>query len=413
MTLCPRLLPEARAAHPKGRASKAEKADKKAAAAELHADDKSMKRQMQWEDKVMGPDTTRADVARVARAQALAEKASKEREAQAAREAASPPPPQVKASAKRAEVALPSVNDGMGSGAASRNDGDDNGNKRTREISPALSTAEAKAAPAPVKPADDKFIDKLLRDEQETHNKKRSSASDGELDRLLASANTKHASRSDDVDKLIKKADSGPEMPAPRAQSAMPAWMQQPDIPSTPPVALATTTAAPALRPTAKRPANDGVVHVVQGASPPARPTRSASRASASASTWSDPFTNEPALAAREAAVRKQTASKASQSTDWNDPFADKPDQKTTRSAPAAAPAKRGEKAEPTHPAGWKDPFTEDAPAKTRAPVAMRETGRLESARWESTPPRHATASKPAPTADAHQGWGVLKKRAR
>jgi hypothetical protein len=404
----------------KGKPAKADKAG----APELHADDKSMKRQMQWEDKVMGPDSTKADLARVARAHALNEKAIKEREAQAAREAAAPPPPVVKAAPpKRAEVALPSVNDGAAPSSSTKSD-----EPSHTPISAKLMSDEAKASPTPVKPADDKFIEKLLHEEQASH-KKATTASDRELEKLLAGANEpKHGRGKDEVDSLIKNRDSGPAMPAPRAQSALPAWTQQPDIPSRPEVT------APPVAPVAAKPVkkDDGVIHVVQGAGnappvaaappPPARaskPTRApTSRSVASSSEWSDPFADPSAdgrVATRDAAPRRAPASRpasSSTSNSWNDPFADKPATKSTGRAPATTPAapKRGEK-EPAHGPGWKDPFTEVSTPPSRAPVAMREpAGHLQSARWEPVAKRApARAPSPEPT----QGWGLLKKRAR
>jgi hypothetical protein len=427
LSLSPRLVSEVRAASPKGKA--ASKGGDKKTPAELHVDDKSMKKQMQWEDKVMGPDSTRADLARIARAHAVNEKAIKDRDAQAAREAAAPPPPVVARSAsKRAEVALPSVSDG-----------NDNvrENVRPREISSKLASDEAKAPPAAVKPADDKFIEKLLRDEQAasaSSKKKGGSASDRDLDRLLAGANEKRGGRRDDVDKLLKNADSGPAMPAPRAASALPAWTQQPDIsPSPAPAVVPSTVAAPVASKPQKR--NDGVIRVVQGAASgvapantsvataepaPSRAGRS-SRAPATRSTsnWNDPFAESSGSTPPATTVRKAAASRpAAASSEWNDPFADKAEGKATRrsssgGAPAsAAPAKRGDKAtDPAaHPAGWKDPFTKGPFVGPRPSIAMRDVGRAENARWELA--SHHAAPKVA-TAETHQGWGVLKKRAR
>jgi hypothetical protein len=430
LSLSPRLVSEVRAASPKGKA--ASKGDKKPAAAELHVDDKSMKKQMQWEDKVMGPDSTRADLARIARAHALNEKAIKDRDAQAAREAAAPPPPVVAKSApKRAEVALPSVSDGVSDNAK------DKDNVRPREISSKLASDEAKAPPPATKPADDKFIDKLLRDEQAasaSNKKKGGSASDRDLDRLLAGANEKRGGRRDDVDKLLKNADSGPAMPAPRAASALPAWTQQPDISSSPAPAVATVAAPVASKPQKKQ-VNDGVIRVVQGAASGGAPSSTSvataepasSRAgrssrgpgsrSTAASNWNDPFADSSGSTPPATPVRRAAASRpAAASSEWNDPFADKAEGKTTRrsssgGAPAsAAPAKRGDKDPASHPAGWKDPFTKGPFAGPQPSIAMRDVGRGENARWELA--SHHAAPKVA-AAETHQGWGVLKKRAR
>ncbi len=445
LSLSPRLVSEVRGANPKGKA--AAKATDKKTPAELHADDKSMNKQMQWEDKVMGPDRTRADLARVARAHALNEKAIKDRDAQAARDAVAPPPPVVARSAsKRAEVALPSVSDSAGA----------NNNVRPREISAKLSSDEAKAPVAAAKPADDKFIEKLLRDEQEStaSRKKSASSSDRDLDRLLAGANEKHGGRRDDVDKLLKNADSGPAMPAPRAASALPAWTQQPDISPSPAPAVVVTT-APAAVASKPQKKNDGVIRVVQGSasgvassnnassnnassnnaslaaaeptpSRGGRSSRASARTAAASANWNDPFADSGS-APRTAPVPTTTLRKAAAShpsaasSGWSDPFADKPEGKTTRRSasgsvgapPATAPTKHGDKAaDPAaHPAGWKDPFTKGPSAGPQPSIAMRDLGKAENARWEIA--SHRAAPKVVAAETTHQGWGVLKKRAR
>src|SRR5580692_12490787 len=98
--------PVARAADPKA---------KKAKSGDSLSDDKVMSKQMQWEDSVMGPDDKRAELDKIARAQAInkaaAEKAAKEKEkadAQAAKEAASPKP---QTSKRGGDVALPTLPD--------------------------------------------------------------------------------------------------------------------------------------------------------------------------------------------------------------------------------------------------------------------------------------------------------------
>ncbi len=414
------------------RAADAKDKDKKAN--ELHADDKSMKKQLQWEDKVMGPDSTRAELDKIARAHAITEKAEKDKEKQAAIEAAAPAPRPEKA--KKAEVALPSMADEKSSDKPS-----DQG--RSHEISPKLAT-EAAHAPVPAaKPADDKFIDKLLR-EEDAPSKKHASAeagkNDKELENLLAGAKETPAGgrkRRDSVDDLLKTADKGPAMPAPRAQSGLPEWAKQPDIaptaappPPPPPVAA---------RPLA--PKNDGVIHVVQGAaiasaSPPARtslPARGSRRGARSTTSttpvaWSDPFAEKKSSSTYAAeAPKKETASRpsaTSSGSSWNDPFADGAEtRKTTprRAAPVVSPAptpasapRRNDKAnDSSHPAGWKDPFTKAPSAPTRTPIAMRELGKNESSKWEIA--SHHAAAPHASSSDAHAagGWSVLQKRAR
>jgi hypothetical protein len=433
--------------------SKNKGADKKKPS-ELHADDKSMKKQLQWESDVMGPDSKRAELDKIARANAINEKAAKDREKQAALEAAAPAPKAPNAAAanasKKAEVAIPST--------PAENKLNDSGKNGSHEVSPKLASEAAHAPVAPVKPADDKFIDKLLKEEQPSSRKK-SSASDRELDALLAGAKEKPAGRKnkgDSVDALIKSADKGPAMPAPRAAAALPEWTKTPDIaPSAPPPPPAPVVAKVA-------PKSDGVIRVVQGAVAPTSPAAApiASRgtsgrktAGASKTTlgkptktpvvWNDPFADnklpdsKKTVASRDRetfaapAVKKEPAAahaSASTGSAWNDPFADAPEPRRTTRRTSAAPApsspsstsstssapKRGEKGgDPNaHPAGWKDPFTKAPAAEpARAPVAMRELGKGESSKWEIAA-RHSPSH--APVSDSHVGgWGVLKKRSR
>lgn len=431
-------------AHAAGAKNKAAAKEDKKKPNELHADDKSMKKQLQWEDKVMGPDDKRAELEKIARANAINEKAAKEREKQAALEAAAPPkaaapaPDAGKGKAKglRNEVAIPSTPD-------ETKLNEDKG--KTREISPKLATDEAKAPVPAAKPADDKFIDKLLKEERPSTGKK-SSASDRELDALLAGAKDKPAGgrrgKHDDVDDMIKSAEKGPAMPAPRAPSAQPDWMKQPEISSTPAV-----TAPPPPAPVAVKPApkDDGVIHVVQGAAAPqaapAAPAPVAARGlgirkrgakgpPAPAVTWNDPFADKKAVASRDRdqdsyapAPRKEPAARSAPTpAAWSDPFADSPEPRRTthRSAPAAAPAaatppapKRNKESDAAHQPGWKDPFTKAPSEPSHAPVAMRELNKGESSKWEIAA-RRTSPSHAAPAADSHVGgWGVLKKRGR
>jgi hypothetical protein len=422
------------AAAQKSREQKDQKKDAKAN--ELRADDKSMTKQLQWEDKVMGPDSKRAELDKIARAHAINEKAEKDKERQAALEAAAPAPKPEKA--KKGEVALPSMADEKSSDKASADEG------RAHEISPKLETAAAQAPVPASKPADDKFIDKLLR-EEDAPSKKRASANDKELESLLAGAKDKPAAgrkHADSVDSLLKNADKGPAMPAPRAQSGLPEWAKQPEIassapPPPQPVALRTTS-----------PRNDGVIHVTQGAAvasaapvparaaPPARGARRGANASTKTTApveWNDPFAEKKAPSYATAEPKKATASHPSAmpngatSGSWNDPFADGADaHKTTarRAAPAASPApaapttpaRHNDKANDSgHAPGWKDPFTKAPAEPTHTPVAMRELGKNESSKWEIATHHGASSSSSRSGSDAHASgaWGVIKKRAR
>jgi len=436
------------AAAQKSRDQKEQK-EKDAKSSELRADDKSMSKQLQWEDKVMGPDSKRAELDKIARAHAITEKAEKDKkdkDKQAALEAVAPAPRPEKA--KKAEVALPSMSDEKSSAKSSSDEG------RTHEISPKLETAAAQAPVPASKPADDKFIDKLLR-EEDAPSKKRASANDKELESLLAGAKDKPAAghkRADSVDSLLKNADKGPAMPAPRAQSGLPEWAKQPEIAS---------SAAPPPQPVALRttaPRNDGVIHVVQGAAvasaAPARPAptthgaRRGAKATASPVEWNDPFaekkspsfaTAEPrkAAASHPSALPSGSASSGTSSSgvasgSWNDPFADGAETRKTTTrraapasspAPAPTPARRNDKAnESTHApgqTGWKDPFTKAPTEPTHTPVAMRELGKNESSKWEiathhgSSSTSSASSSHPGSDAHTSGGWGVIKKRAR
>ena len=128
------------AAAQKSREQKDQK-EKSAKPTELRADDKSMTKQLQWEDRVMGPDSKRAELDKIARAHAITEKAEKDKEKQAALEATAPAPRPEKA--KKAEVALPSMSDEKPSA--------DEG--RAHEISPKLETAAAQAPVPASKPS--------------------------------------------------------------------------------------------------------------------------------------------------------------------------------------------------------------------------------------------------------------------
>src|SRR5262245_11463857 len=140
----------AHAADPKGKPAKKKGDDL--------ADDKVIGKQLQWEEKVMGADDKKSELDKIRKAQeinkAAAEKAEREKAANAAREAK-----EREAAAKAGpttqkrggEVALPTLPD----------EGDKTKVKHT-EVSPKLETEAAKAPPPVLKPADDKFIDKLL-----------------------------------------------------------------------------------------------------------------------------------------------------------------------------------------------------------------------------------------------------------
>ncbi len=440
--------PVARAADPKGRGAKGAK-EKKAKSGDSLSDDKVISKQMQWEDSVMGPDDKRAELDKIARAQAInkaaAEKAAKEKEkadAQAAREAAAPKP---QTSKRGGEVALPTLPDEDSSGKS--------GKGKSSGISPKLETAAAATPPPPVKHGDDKFIDKLLKDEPGSKKHKASASDDKALDELLAVDKPKPAAkgkgRKDDVDSLLLSADKAPPMPETHVRHETPEWAK-PEIASTP------VQAPLPVRPQPKR--DDGIIHVVQGAATGGRPVAASPRTVAP-----PPPARSNSVATRSQAGRRQAAPAA----DWNDPFAAAPkktvaarerhrddsgaddldgDIPVNRRHPAAAP-RRGTRdadndgdsfknakstggtrraAPAAKPPKWKDPFTESEPrvparsraiVATRAPqkaeAASRETSKLPSklpSKWDVAQ-RHEVAAADAPRARSGR-WGVLKKHA-
>ncbi len=416
--------PVARAADPKGKAARG--GASKAKTGDSLTDDKTISKQLQWEDSVMGPDDKKAELEKIARAQAInkaaAEKAAREKEkadAEAARQAAAAPRQQT--SKRGGDVALPSVPD-----------------ERPKKVE----TAEAPPPPPPVKHGDDKFIDKLLKDEPGA--KKHKSVDDSALNDLLAvdkpGAKPK---RKDDVDSLLQSADKAPPMPETHVKKEVPEWAK-PEIESTP------QPTPVVLRPQPRK--NDGVIRVVQGAATPARVINSApaSRTPAVAARvpasshragtddWSDPFTSGPkkTVAARD----------ARHGSDFDDDFTSS---SRRRPAPAAKPAARGSDDwdDPVKPAAkattggnrhpapaakakWKDPFTEDVRGKkpAHAAVAARAAKPSHHPAHAATV-AHAPAAAPASpwaatrspgvkvasadTGSSAGGWGVLKKHTR
>jgi hypothetical protein len=428
--------PVARAADPKAK-------EKKAKSGDSLSDDKVISKQMQWEDSVMGPDDKRAELDKIARAQAInkaaAEKAAKEKEkadAQAAKEAAAPKP---QTSKRGGDVALPTLPD-EDSGSSSKSS-----KGKSSDISPKLETAAAAAPPPPVKHGDDKFIDKLLKDDSGSKKHKTSAADDKALDDLLAVEKPKPAAKGqgkgkkDDVDSLLLSADKAPPMPETHVKHETPEWAK-PEIASTP------VQAPMPVRPQPKR--DDGIIHVVQGAAPVGRPvpasqrtvaapppparsnavaTRApAGRRQAAPGSWNDPFAAGPkkTVAAREThhddsgaddldgeipVNRRQPAAAQRRGTrDADDDSDSFKSAKTTGGGRRAAPAAK--------PAKWKDPFTESeaparAPARSMSTIATREPHKGESSKWNVAERHQSPAASEAPR-DRSGRWGVLKKHA-
>ncbi len=412
-----------------GALSSAHGADPKKGAAKKKSTEQSLDnfdKQMQWENNVMGPDDKKAEMARLARANALAkaaaEKAATEKaaaERNAAKEEARRP------ATKAAAPVLLATPEDENAGKSTKSKGNDDG--AGHEISPKLSTEEASAPPPPVKPADDKFIDKLLKGEP---GKKKVVHNDDRLDDLLAkdkiaSAPKPRGKRADSVDDLLKSAEKQPDMPAPKAKT--PDWAKI-DAPATP---------APTPVVARQQKKDDGVIHIVQGATStsnnPTRPqmasatpsrrtqnadtfdrresadpfdaprTRRGSTGSARAASFADPFADSgaapharvaapaprpvPAARPAPAAARREPAAPP---PGWRDPFGDPPANKAT--------SKRA--AEPKRP-GWKDPFSDAAPpSRSRSSVVALG----ESHRSEDTTAKHATSSSKT------GNWALLKK---
>ncbi len=407
-----------------GALSSAHGADPKKGPAKKKSSEQSLDnfdKQMQWENNVMGPDDKKADMARLARANALAkaaaEKAAAERQAaekQAAKEEATRKP-----ATKSAAPVLLATPEDENAGKSTKSRGNDDG--AGHEISPKLSTEEAMAPPPPVKPADDKFIDKLLKGEP---GKKKVVRNDDRLDDLLAkdkiaAAPKPKGKRADSVDDLLKSAEKQPDVVVNKPKT--PDWAKI-DAPAAPP------PMAIAVRPQPKK--DDGVIHVVQGAAgasnnprpqmavaTPSRRTqnsdtferressadpfdaprgRRAQAASARSASFADPFADgAPAPRSRAAAPppppraapapRAQPAARPT----FHDPFSDPPaPSKTVKRTPDAKPAGRS--------GGFKDPFSDAAPPvhhnrgsmvalnSTSHATAKRSSGSSKSGNWSA-----------------------------
>lgn len=410
---------------------------------------------LQWEDKVMGPDDKKSELDKIRRAQeinkAAAEKAEREKAANAAREAK-----EREAAAKAGpttqkrggEVALPSLPDEGAQGKPK---------PQHTEVSPKLETAAAQAPPPALKPADDKFIDKLLKEESGPKKKKSSAAEDKALVEMLGADKPKPAAKKgkkDGVDDLLTDAEKSGPMPETKIKHETPEWAK-PEIRESAP--------APAYTPPPKEKRNDGIIRVVQGAGPTttsgvkpavattstrasAPPAGSGTRKQAAAinsrpGEWADPFSDPPSRKSNAKQVastkrpavdddddvrpapRKTTASaptsKRGSGGEWDDPFSDG-DRKTTgtrRSAPVET--SKPTKAAPVRGKGkWDDPFTSDTPPAAKKPqavVATREPAKRDLKKAAPAPaaPHRVAAAAPAESpakAPAQGRWGILKK---
>jgi hypothetical protein len=425
-------MSSARAADPK-------KGSKKKSGEMLNDFDK----QMQWENNVMGPDDKKAELAKIARAQAITKAAAEKAAAEKAAAERNPPKEEARAkgpATKNSAPVLLATPEDENAGKSTKNRED----RGTHDISPKLSSPEAAAPPPPVKPADDKFIDKLLKGEPSGKKKvAKSSASDDELNDLLAkdkvaAPKPKRGKGADSVDDLLRSAEKEPDMPAPKAKAPEWARVDPTPAPAPPPVAV---------KPPPKK--DDGVIHVVQGAAGsrpqvasamPARRGSSSSdafdrrdadpefdsprkRPAAKAASFEDPFSDGAAAApaarprVASAAPRAVAASRpapaprreAAPSAGWKDPFSDGPAEHAAKPVKRIAEPKR--EAPAGRPAGWKDPFSDATPARTHAPVvAMREPRKGESTKWEVAG-HHSSVRESVASGGKSSGWAMLKKQ--
>ena len=445
-----------------GRSLVAHAADPKAKSAKKNADseDKTgIGKTLSWEEKVMGPDDKKSELDKIKQAQAInkaaQEKAERDKAANAAREAK-----EKEAAAKAGptttkrggDVALPTLPDeGPGAGKSK---------PQHTEISPKLDTAEA-AKPAPVlKPADDKFIDKLLKEESGPRKKKGNAAEDKALVDMLASekpgkaATSGKKGRKDGVDDLLTEADKAAPMPETKVKHETPEWAK-PEIRERAPTPLPPP-------PMQKEKPNDGIIRVVQGAAgsssgsakpavvttttrtPPPPPGAGVRKQTAAVNSrpgeWADPFSDpsprkggkvtaskrqvvededlRPAPrrgAAPPPATSKREASRGG--GDWDDPFSDT-DRKSTGTRRGAAPAESSKPAKAPargrgNGKGWDDPFTQETPAAKKpgravaaAPVAKKPVAAPAAHRAVA-----AASADNEPAGKAQGRWGILKKR--
>jgi hypothetical protein len=437
-----------------GRSIVAHAADPKAKPAKKKGEEEDktgIGKTLSWEEKVMGPDDKKSELDKIKQAQAInkaaAEKAERDKAANAAREAK-----EKEAAAKAGptttkrggDVALPTLPDeGPGAGKSK---------PQHTEVSPKLDTAAAAAPPPVLKPADDKFIDKLLKEESGP-KKKKGSGDDKALIDMLASekpgkAATGKKGKKDGVDDLLTEAEKAAPMPETKVKKETPEWAK-PEIRERAPTPLPPP-------PTQKEKPNDGIIRVVQGAAgsssgsakpavatttttrvPPPPPGAGVRKQTAAVNSrpgeWADPFSDpsprkggagkvaaskrqvveEEDLrpATRRAAAppppTKREASRTAGGSDWADPFSDT-DRKSTGTRRGAAPSGKPAKADPpargAGSAGWKDPFTSDTPAAKPG-----------SKKVAAAPPAHravaAASADNAPGGKAQGRWGVLKKR--
>ena len=346
-----------------GRAWAKPPAPVKKTAKELSSSDDALQKQMDWEDKVLGPNTEKKiDLAKIQKLQAeetarrerqekidRVEKEKREREAE-------------KAAAAQRNVRAPS----------------------SREV------PEIEEAPLlSLKPAekhDDAFVDHLLKDKGAS-KKKSAAVTNDEVDQLLnASKPDKQAGRTkggrtDSVDQILSTADKEPSI---KTVTKRPTLADEPVSAE----AAAREAAMKAIAAAAakneeernrnKRPVvpDAAVLRARAEAQARANPTppSAPSRSGATKASWNDPFANEPDDVPRSSKGSKVTTSvrppspsddldgdpapappaKRAGGPSWKDPFDGGGSTTPSRRTKAR---KSGSARKAKHPANWKDPF--------------------------------------------------------
>jgi hypothetical protein len=356
-----------------GAMSSARAADPKKTSAKKKSGDSlnDFDKQMQWENNVMGPDDKRAELAKIARAQAITKAAAEKAAAEKAAAEKNPPKEEKKeakgpASKNTAAVTLATPeDDNAGKSTKSKEQ-----SARDREISPKLSTSEAATPPPPLKPADDKFIDKLLKGESGGKKKAAKNVDDSELNDLLAkekpSAPAGKAGKSkggDVVDSLLRSAEKAPDMPAPKVKA--PEWAKVEPAPAPPP---------PRALPKPQPKKNDGIIHVVQGATSESKPPVASASSSSRRAPASDSFESRQTASLDSPRRSTTSTSRKASSASFSDPFSDD----------APAPSRASTKKSP--PPASADPFADDAPAPPPRSARSASSRTVASAPTRSQP---------------------------
>ncbi len=243
-----------------------------------------------------------------------------------------------------------------------------------------------------LKPADDKFIDKLLKEDRGRARRRGRGDEDKALVDMLASekpgkAATGKKGRKDGVDDLLTEAEKAAPMPETKVKHETPEWAK-PEIRERAPTPV---VAAP---PPPKEKHNDGIIRVVQGAAGSSSSSGSAKPAVVTTTTRTPP--PPPG-----AGVRKQTAAVNSRPGEWADPFSDPSPRKggkvaaskrqvveeedlrpaTRRAAAPPRPRPSARRAAPSGGGDWADPFSDtdrksSGTRRRRRPVQQARQGR-------------------------------------